>query len=792
MKIDADRWADRGCWISDDRVYAFLSTASGGIEEIGFHGPQPVSRNSRVFADSGGFLRFAHDGRELRIGSLDWYAGGANADRDETESGLLTVEASGNRIVVTSRRGDAFGVRMTKKGLFCDVHGTRHWETLSAEGEWLLLRFRDLILLDPWMKREGPYAGDFLIPEPVRRRIFRRRCRSGEGTAEDLLPEYRESRFALYDAAVRCRIGGPGFHLKDDGDAWVFLSNEDRSEERHFLISFHDERERETPPSTSRPPPPVRDRYERVLRSSPGIRVPGHPHVEQFFATLPALVESCVIRDHGLPRATPGSYYWIWAWDAMVTALGALRWGNQPMGERTARFVNLHRDSGGEIPMRWTRDLLPLDTQERGALETLLLSLTAECTSGPGGTLLAEVYPHAVTHLRILGAEVDRQGFCANIGFYPDLPLRFGRSSRSATAIENLAFYTFCRRCETVALRLEDLETAERASALAARLERSLPETFWDPDRGFFRDAVDAETGLPNPSYPLFSLLFLHAPEGMTLLRGRLPECAEFISKHLLTPAGFRTLPGWDIHAHSETVSGSWYPHWDLYALKILRRAGRTREIMTWLSSVERALAHLGFAPETLPIDRLLAGDPEAWHDHGSTSNLNCAAGWYGALLEGIMGLEMDLGGMTIIPCRLPIGSAGVRGIVCLGTTWDVEVENGGEECEALEVDGLPLEGTLKIPSPYSDGGRHRLLIRYGPTRGVPRLRELINGEVLSVTPIAGGGVVLETRVFGRGELVAEQTTGTEIDGSLPSGAPPGSALFSCILPAGRHRVVIR
>jgi hypothetical protein len=145
--------------------------------------------------------------------------------------------------------------------------------------------------------------------------------------------------------------------------------------------------------------------------------LPGHPNVERFFSALPAVVGSCIIREHGVPRATPGRYYWIWAWDAMVTALGALRWGDRPMGERTVRFIDLHRDAGGEIPMRWTRDLLPLDTQGHGALETLLLSLAAECAAGTDVDLLRQVYPHAVEHLRILGAEVDRQGFCANIGF---------------------------------------------------------------------------------------------------------------------------------------------------------------------------------------------------------------------------------------------------------------------------------------------------------------------------------------------------------------------------------------
>ena len=56
MNISLDEHPDGGCWISDDRVNAFISARSGGVGEVGFHGLQPVSRNSRLLVSPGGVL----------------------------------------------------------------------------------------------------------------------------------------------------------------------------------------------------------------------------------------------------------------------------------------------------------------------------------------------------------------------------------------------------------------------------------------------------------------------------------------------------------------------------------------------------------------------------------------------------------------------------------------------------------------------------------------------------------------------------------------------------------------
>jgi hypothetical protein len=745
--MSPEQLTDRGCWISDDRVYAFVSSEKNGIGEIGYHGEQPVSRNSRVFAGSEPVCTFALVGADqeefpILFREFDWCPGGVQVHGEyDPGKAVLDVAVSGRILVaacsVSGRKFTSLRIRFSKSVWLTQVQGTRTWTKGTAGNGSLTLGFRDRMVLNEWMKREGPYAGDFLIPEPVRRTIFSHRCRSGLATRDDLLPEYRDAALPLYDAGVSIRIGGNAFLLEEEDDAFLFTAPILKGGEAFplFMVAF-DEDMHPMPEDAELRSIPARTRrtHEQLQAAAPVLQIPGYPQVERFFATVPGLVESCIIRDYGVPRATPGSYYWIWAWDAMVTCLAALRWGNSGVAGHTIAFVDTHRDEGGDIPMRWTRSLVPLDTQPRGALEVFLTSL-AYATFRDTGDIqpLHIVYPHVVRHFEEISATCDIRGLFANSGFYPDIPARFSRTETSAVALEIAGFYTFCRTCENIARIMGDESTAQCAVAMARRIEDHFLKIFWNEEQGFLIDGLDLATGTRNISFPLFSLLFLHSPLGISLIRPKLEECADFIVRHLLTPAGLRVLPSWDANAGSETVSGAWYPHWDLYALRILRRAGREKDILCWLGSVERVLKNLGYCPEYLSLEDFDGDNPDSWRRHGSPSNLNCVTGWHAALLEGVFGIEIDGGGMTIIPLALPIGEMHLAGLRFRGARYDIRVHNRGPFLQELRLNGTILRGSCKLPSGMIDQRKNSIDIVYGPEPPQWCFREIVNAELLEV-----------------------------------------------------------
>jgi hypothetical protein len=734
MTISLDEHPDGGCWISDDRVNAFISARSGGIGEMGFHGLQPVSRNSRLLASPGGVLRVSiRKERELPFpcATVDWAPGSiVTFARDRELEFRLQVTACRRTMIlsVSGPQGEEAEVvvRFSFRSLFTDVHGERTWSTPRVIGGNLELSCRDRILLRDWMKRTGAYAGDFLIPEPWRRILFRRRCRSGLATIEDLRTEFLDAGFVLYDAVTRLRIRGEGFNAAQDHEACLFTSPLSRGNNwsAELRLEWAEDAARFDTGEPSRGRNPVPD--------IPEIDIPGHTHAGRFFASVPGIVRSCTVGDTGMTRGTPGAYYWIWAWDNMVTALEMLRWGDAQGAGRIIRFINSHRDAGGGIPARWTRTDQPLDTPPPGTFEFLLLLAAWHYQrEGAGEQEVHDIYPFAVARLEEAARQVQERGLEANIGFYPDLPVRFGRSESSAVAMESGTLYAFCRLLETVALERGDSRTAGLAAQTAGRIHDSFEERFWNEKTGFLMDSVDIHTWTPNEAYPLFSLMFMQTPLGLPLIRPHMHVMARFARDHFQTRHGTRLLPAWDARREGEDALSSWYPHWDIYLLKLLRRGGERDGILSWLRSMECVLERLGYAPEFIALDGLEHGDADSWQRHGAVSNLNCASGWYRAIVEGIFGIEFDTGGMSVVPLDLDIPGMSLRRLVHRGSRWEISVVNRGGSSAEIRVDGTILRGCMKVPSRYHDGRPHRLEIQYAERGTPPCFTEIVNAEVL-------------------------------------------------------------
>jgi hypothetical protein len=212
-------------------------------------------------------------------------------------------------------------------------------------------------------------------------------------------------------------------------------------------------------------------------------------------------------------------------------------------------------------------------------------------------------------------------------------------------------------------------------------------------------------------------------------VRDLIPAAATFVAEEFMRPQGVRVVPELECGDGADVVLHAWYPHWDLYALKVLRRAGRAPEIVRWLHRSEEVLQNLGYCPEYIEVFRV--DENSAWRHHGSASNLNCVTGWYRAIREAVAGIEFDPGGMTHIPLALQVGRVVIERLQWRGGTWRVEVDDGGPAVEEMIVDGLPVEGCLKVPAPLVTPGAHRVVVRYGEgNRGV-LLKELVNASVL-------------------------------------------------------------
>ncbi len=731
-----ERLADRHLWISNDRIAARFSAESGTIDQVDIHAGQPVSRNAKLLAYDGGVLRpviatqTTHGIREIPIhlNQVKWLPNALYAVHNDREGRFtLWSVAYGQTLLLAGRWTSAQPLDFASISLRIDwamdsrstsVHGERAWSAplLNADST-VSLRATDRIELERWMRRTGDYQGDFLIPEPWRRLLFTHWIPSGLARYQDLKPEYQHSDLKIYDADTWLSFASSEFDSQIESSGIRFIAQPTRHRHRTvwfpvFALSGGCRPDiRPLPASRLTLAPQIRT-ARQTLRRSPTLRYAGSPALGEFFNIAPAVVSSAWVQGTGMTRGCPGSYYWIWAWDNMVTGLAMLRWGDIDRVRQMLRFLATHRDIDGTLPMRWTRQLEPMDACGFGALDFLFSELTLACYGETQDKLVLRETYGILTHAFFsLAQQCDEQGWIHGIGMYPDLPAKLGRREQSRVMLEMGAWYGLCRNMEQIARRIGDHPTADKAIDIADRIENNISH-LWDETIGFFVDSMDPRTEAVVKSYPLYSLLALESPFGRTLFAPWMQRMGEFVARHLVQPQGHLTLtPSWDPNHHSEPALSAWYPHWDWIAIQVLTSSHQNKAIGRWLETVADCYRSLGYCPE------FVAPDPDQpssrrWLKHGAAWNLNCTAGWYNALIHALGGVEFDADGITCSPATR---SSSIKDIAYRTGKWSIQQSGAGHTIKDLIVDGQRIEGCLKLPTSFYKQGHHTLDIRTDP-----------------------------------------------------------------------------
>lgn len=750
---------DQNVWISDDRISALISHASQSIEQIDYHGAQPVSRNAKLLQHSNGVLKFEIcyeiDGEKIRL-PISWenltitpgsiQTAFENAIFENKLSIAVLQDTCSASCSVRLKKSDInlsdlqFKVFWNRESLTKEVHGQRNWERLSAENQTALhFKATDAIELQSWMQRTGDYAGDFLIPEGWRRMIFDRQIISGLARYDDLRPEYQDTSLKIYDADTIVTIVSDEFSTEPAEENWLLFKASFKKtsyaifESPRFEIRFAHKNENAQVRQKIEKEPFVlqSEKYRNLAVEAPKLKLNGFPAIEAFFAQTPLVVESAKVGDVGMTRACPGTYYWIWAWDNMVTAPAMLRWGDATFVSRIAAFINHHRDVDGAITGRWSRSLEPMDSRGIGGMDflfsELVLSLFTE--TGDRQALLAN-YASLLTAFRQLKSRCHPNGLFPSIGMYPDIPAKMGRTEHFYVAIDQGAWYCLCRNLEKIASFIGDLPTAEQARSTAQHISSNFLSTFWNDDKGFLCDSFNPDGKKQFHSFPIFSLLFLESSFGWQLIRNKIDEAATFIENHLLSENGMKMTPSWDINHFSEPAMSGWYPHWDLPAVKLLVRAGKWSAVQKWLNLVEECYSRLGYCPEFIATNH---EHDQIWFHHGAAWNLNCATGWYQALLFAIFGIEFDTGGITCFPTQIS-QNASLKGMNFRTGRWNISKLGRGQYISHLKIDGEQIFGSLKVPTKFYTNSEHTIIIYYENQKpDFPVLTELIGAELIDI-----------------------------------------------------------
>jgi hypothetical protein len=715
-------YPEQGVWSSDDRILAFWSQKSGGLDSLIYHGKQPQSANAFLLRNPSGALKVSwmvktRDGCEViphRFKKTILYPFGwentffQNGIRIQSR---LCVQ--GHTLILNSRcqnlREETVEItpilKLDPAALEKNVNGKRIWREDQSDKGSLCLVAHDQLQTSTWIKAPG--FKDYLLDAETYILI----------TSDDLDTRVEDWSLMLSNTEVPPYKWGRSVNF-------FILCGDSTPQIKDTLAHLRRE-----------PANPWKEQLTRsstIAKNCPRLQISRFRFADAIYRLSPLYTEATKVNHSGALRSSAGGYYFVWGWDSLMAGHELNRYGDREGALHLLDFIANHRAEDGSIPHRFDNDLRPLQVVGFGFVSLLFISLLYQyyCETVDVETLNC-YYPVALLIFNEIASSTDERGFFPCLGMYPDAPLKLGRTPQSNVSYEIGFWYCACRMMEILADRRGDCDTSRIAISIADRLYATFLDSFYDPILGFLVDSRGNPGNEANGTYPRYSLFPLHNAFGAWLLRPVLKNIGSFVKKELMKPDGIRMVPAWDPHSNSETVTGNcWFLHFDLYCLKAFRRIGDGLAVEKWLNLANAFFTKRCVIPElqTMVPNSTI---PANWEGPtGQIWQLFAMSGWVRGLLEGVVGIETDIGGLTYFPCKL---SSTIRmdRFPFRDGIWKILVNGNGSWVTLLKVDGEIILGSLKIPGEMVTPGEHTLEVErsMNPT-GFPLLLEATGATV--------------------------------------------------------------
>ncbi len=478
-------------------------------------------------------------------------------------------------------------------------------------------------------------------------------------------------------------------------------------------------------------------RYAAVAQSTPRLEFGRHTALRRFFALEPLYLESMRIRGSPGAYRANNDYYWVWGWDMTRPAFGLLAGNGYAFVRSLLDFVS---DAGyiNQYDNALTRDLRA-DGGTPGALEYMLAHDYLAWTGDLAAT--RRWRDGFVRALDAACANPDATGMTPGAAASTDFPAEFGRTFKAWLAYPTAWQYGGYRAAAKLLQAWGDTALAERVDALAERILGHFDRVFWNDETGFYNEGVHPEDPDLVCDIPLSTALAaMDSPYGEDLYGARLESLARFAAREFLREDGVHIVRRGETRGWKEWTRqpNNWFAANDTMLARLWRSVGDAASLERLFYLYESNFGYQPCAFEGKPFRRPL-------HTSGSWQAFGAGA-WYRNLVEAAVGLWADLGGITLVPCGLeePVHLSNLR---FRDATLDAQASGQGAWPQKVEIDGVALQGTVKLP-PLT-AGAHTLRIAYGAAAPAgPLLLQAVDAVVRDAR-VTGG--LLEVNLTGQG-----------------------------------------
>lgn len=438
-------------------------------------------------------------------------------------------------------------------------------------------------------------------------------------------------------------------------------------------------------------------RYQKVMDRSPRLVSP-YEQLNRFVSLAPMYHEALKVSEYpGAVRAKT-SNYWVWGWDGLTSNSASLYWGDRDFVRDMLGFYEktAHPERGIAHSYRNDMSVASISDLPSQGMYITLLHHYYNATKDIG--TVKERYAFAKKIFRsIATSEVGGTGFCEGTSLFPDFPVYMKETGHDISAFNNTVFYCASRSMESLAALLGDEELRLECETIFRKMEKNFIKLFFDAEKGFIVNSVDAVSLRQRACYSSDAVKWENEYCG-DLLETISSQSMEFFARNFVSKAGIRPMPVWDSAFDGDANQlHSWWPVMGEYYMKLINENDRTDLIDQWIGWVSYWTESLTI-PEGIPcyID---TAEPEhdCWDTLRGTWQAYSVRGWYQALIHGVVGVEIDAGGVAFHP--YDGAEMKLLGLHYMGKTLDIELYGSGTFIDRIEVDGKTVRGTNKLPA---------------------------------------------------------------------------------------------
>jgi hypothetical protein len=540
----------------------------------------------------------------------------------------------------------------------------------------------------------------------------------------------------------------------------------------NFVISFNSSKEKlidESQALTTNLDQLIReqtDRYQKIVENSPVLISPYY-ELNDLVSLIPMYHESLKVKGYPGAIRAKTTDYWVWGWDGMTCNNSTAYWGDLQHIKDMLEFYKSTADPEKGIAAAYQYNM-SIDAFSALTAQSMYITLLQLYYTYSGDLAEVEKYFAFAKQIfkQIISRESSDLGLCESRSLFPDFTNFMLETGHDLSSFNNTVFYCAVRSMEYLSAIVGDMDQQEQATSFVRKIEKNYLLLFFDPHKDYVVSSIDSKTLQQRSTYCAGAIRWENNYI-RELTESINNKCLNFYEENLITKTGIREVPIWSYSYDKDANQlHCWWPATNEYFSRLINLNNRNDLTEQWIEWVSYWSKHLT-VPEAISC-YFETDEPEfdRWNSLKGSWQAFSMRPWYQGIIHGVVGVDVDAGGITFYPYSGK--EMTLKGLNYKNKKFDIEMTGCGPFIETIDVGGMLIRGTNKLPTDLHPNIQH-VKVRVNRTEINPYPLSIVYGTAVELSEYSYANESIKAMLRGAGtcrlKIRAQTAPHIKIDG---------------------------